>query len=151
MKVYFDICALKRPWDDQRQPRIAAETSVIVSMMHMIEDGTLTPLRSPAHDEENARNNDPARAAAISAWLAGLPLPRKMPREVATRAKELVDLRFSAFDALHLSWAEALSADLLVTTDDVLIRRASRKVVGSAVHVIGPLLALDEITRRKES
>jgi hypothetical protein len=28
-RVYFDLCALKRPWDDQSQPRIASETLIM--------------------------------------------------------------------------------------------------------------------------
>lgn len=29
MKVYLDICCLKRPFDDQSQPRIAVESAAI--------------------------------------------------------------------------------------------------------------------------
>ena len=54
------------------------------------------------------------------------------------RAKELEALGYGAFDALHLSAAEAGNADVLLTTDDRFIKRAAhaasrrRKAAGIA-------------------
>jgi predicted nucleic acid-binding protein len=124
MRIYLDMCALKRPWDDQSQPRVASETGVILALLDLMDRGRITAVRSPVHDEENGRNPNPERAAAISRWLERLPFPEDEPAWVAPRARELVRCGLRPFDALHLSWAEALGADVLVTTDDRFASRA---------------------------
>ncbi|MCW5776673.1 MAG: hypothetical protein KIS87_09565 [Phycisphaeraceae bacterium] len=124
LKVYLDICPLKRPWDDQQQPRISAETALVQAIVRMVERCDLAALRSPVHDEENARNSDPGRAAAIAAWLDSLPLPAAAPVGLPARARSLVKAGLDPADALHLAWAEGLGADMLLTTDDRFVRRA---------------------------
>ena len=39
MKLYLDLCALKRPFDDQTQERIASETHAVLAIMGRIERG----------------------------------------------------------------------------------------------------------------
>lgn len=145
MKLYLDICALKRPWDDQGQPRIAAETALIINIVQLTEKGIHEALRSPIHDEENARNSDPLRAAAIAEWPASIPLPTSEPAGLRLRARFLVRAGLGPFDALHLSWAEALGADLLITTDQAFIRRASRPSASPRISVTTPAMAMDAL------
>lgn len=145
MKLYLDICALKRPWDDQEQPRIAAETALIISIVQLTQNGIHEAVRSPIHDEENARNRDPLRAAAIAEWLASIPLPTSEPAGLRLRARSLVRAGLGPFDALHLSWAEALAADLLITTDQAFIRRASRTSASARIAVTTPGKAMEAL------
>lgn len=126
MKLYFDMCALKRPWDEQAQRRIQVETAAVVLLMRAVREGKAVALRSPAHDLENQRNPDANRAAAVQEWLERIPLPVSGTESVARRAGILVGERFRPFDALHVAWAEYLGADGFVTTDDRLIRLATR-------------------------
>jgi len=69
MRVYLDMCCLKRPFDDQSQARVATETSAILGILSLIDTGKLVGLRSPAHEFENALNPDPRRASAVQSWL----------------------------------------------------------------------------------
>lgn len=39
MKLYMDICALKRPFDDPVSPRIAEETRAVLAIIARIEAG----------------------------------------------------------------------------------------------------------------
>ena len=39
MLIYLDMCCLKRPFDDQSQPRIALEMEAIVTVLAMIHSG----------------------------------------------------------------------------------------------------------------
>lgn len=137
IRVYFDTCALKRPWDDQSQQRIALETSLMVRLLGLVSRGSIIALRSPAHDDENALNSNPGRARRVGEWLAKLSLPPTFPSGLPDRARLLHSLGLEPFDALHLAWAEALGADVLATTDDRLIRRASRTTVATSVRVVG--------------
>lgn len=61
MKVYLDLCCLKRPFDDQSQSRIAVETAAVLANLKLCTEGRLEPLRSTAHDLENSRT--PIRSA----------------------------------------------------------------------------------------
>jgi predicted nucleic acid-binding protein len=63
----------------------------------------------------------------------------------AERARELRALGFRAFDALHLACAESAEIDLLLTTDDRLIRRAARVSNQLGVRVMNPLTAVREV------
>lgn len=45
MKIYLDMCCLKRPFDNQSQPRIAMETSAILGVLAACESGNYVSLR----------------------------------------------------------------------------------------------------------
>jgi len=64
--------------------------------------------------------------------------------QVIQRAKELEALGYGAFDALHLSAAEAGNADVLLTTDDRFIKRAARAAGSPRVRVLNPVEWLRE-------
>ena len=56
MKLYLDTSALKRPFDDQSQPRIALETEAIVTVLAMIQGREADLLTSSVLEYENSRN-----------------------------------------------------------------------------------------------
>lgn len=58
---------------------------------------------------------------------------------VERRSRDLASLGFSALDALHLVCAERAWADVLLTTDDGLLRRARRCLDAIQVPVDNPL------------
>jgi len=67
---------------------------------------------------------------------------------VIRRGQQLEQLGFRAFDALHLACAEKARADVFLTTDDRLLRRASRAPEQLRVRVDNPLAWLNEVLRR---
>lgn len=58
---------------------------------------------------------------------------------IARRAADLQIAGYGAYDALHLACAEAARVDILLTTDDVFIRKASRQLGKPSVAVLNPL------------
>ncbi len=70
----------------------------------------------------------------------------KLTEEVSRRAAELMKKGFKAADALHVASAEHLSADILLTCDDRLIRlgRRNRKELG--VAILDPVAWLKEVS-----
>jgi hypothetical protein len=118
------MCCLKRPFDDQSRPRIAAETGAVVAILMAEEQGSVQLARSPAHVVENDLDPDPERRGAVDRWLRAGP-PFEQPSSVfepGLRAARAAGIR--GMDALHLAWAESLNADAFVTVDDELLRRA---------------------------
>ena len=63
---------------------------------------------------------------------------------IIRRAKELEAVGYGAFDALHLSTAEAGDAEVLLTTDDRFIKRAARAVGSPRVRVLNLVERLRE-------
>lgn len=55
-RVYLDLCSLKRPFDDQRQPRVRDEAVAVGMIIARAEAGEIALIRSPAHIVENDAN-----------------------------------------------------------------------------------------------
>jgi len=65
---------------------------------------------------------------------------------VKQRAGELVKLGLKPFDATHIASAEAIAADVFLTTDDRLIRKATRYQTQLNVLVNNPVTWLLSLT-----
>ena len=55
MRLYLDICCLKRPFDDQAQPRVRIETEAVLGLLAADGPG-MGFVRSVGHDLENDQN-----------------------------------------------------------------------------------------------
>lgn len=124
--VYLDMCSLKRPFDDQRQPRVRTEASAVAAIIARAEAGEIALVRSPAHLVENDANPREDRRLATALWIDGAAVDVGLDAETESRAGYLVELGFAPLDALHLAFAERSGARWLVTCDDGLIKLARR-------------------------
>jgi len=88
VRAYLDVCALKRPFDDQTQPRIRLEAEAVLELLAAPAE-RVTFLRTGAHDIENAQHPLGWRAGRVAGWLAA-----------------------RNFDALHVASAELAGAAL---------------------------------------
>jgi predicted nucleic acid-binding protein len=61
------------------------------------------------------------------------------------RARQLAQLGIPALDAAHLASAEEGGADIVLTCDDILLRRSPRLEL--ALRVVNPVAYFEEITR----
>jgi predicted nucleic acid-binding protein len=66
------------------------------------------------------------------------------------RAEELMKLSFKFHDALHLAFAEAGDADVFLTTDDRLLRKAKQSQNIFSVEVENPTIWLMNILQAQE-
>jgi predicted nucleic acid-binding protein len=117
---------LNRLTDDQSQARVRNEADAVEGILRLVREGQATWVSSTALEIEISRNPDVDRRHDVAALLAfsnEVVVPR--PRS-AKRAAFLQKLGFDTFDALHLASAEQGRADVFLTTDDGLIRRAAR-------------------------
>ncbi len=125
-RVYLAVCSLKRPFDDQRQPRVRTEASAVADIVARAEAGQLELVRSPAHLVENDANPREDRRLATALWIDGAAVDVALDDEAESRAAHLVQQGFAPLDALHLAFAERAGARWLVTCDDRLIKLAAR-------------------------
>lgn len=136
MLIYLDMCCLKRPFDDQSQPRIRLEAEAVLGLL-AAESSEVQFVRSPALLLENSRNPIKVRAARVERWLlAGALMPTDLAA-METRAGELMARDLRNFDALHVVSAELAGAAATGTCDDRLLATAVRIRDILKVRVIG--------------
>jgi hypothetical protein len=136
VRAYLDLCALKRPFDDQTQSRIRLEADAVLELLAAAPE-RVTFVHSRAHDVENGQNPIPWRAARVAAWLeSATTLPNPKADDLVRRTRELMALGFRNFDALHIAWAEFAEADVFVTTDDRLLGLGDRHATLLRVRVV---------------
>ena len=144
MRAYLDLCALKRPFDDQTQSRIRLEANALLELLAAPPE-RVTFVHSRAHDVENIQNPIRWRAARVAAWLeAAATLPDPKAEDLVRRTSELMALGFRNFDALHVGCAEFAGVDVFVTTDDRLLSLANRHATLLRVR------AVDVVTLARE-
>ena len=144
MRVYLDLCCLKRPFDSQTHPLVHLETEAVVAILSAPEEH-LQFVRSAAHALENAFNPVRSRREAVSQWLSLGPLNAVPVHELRIRSATLASLGFSKFDSLHLASAELSHADVFVTVDYPLLSRARRQSGSLTVRVTDPIRLAEEV------
>lgn len=144
MKVYLDMCAWKRPFDDQTQGRILIETTAVIRILEAANTGLMTLCNSAALVAENRRNPNRRRRERVDVLLSVIGQPTAATGATLDRAEELERLGFRSMDALHLAFAEAVQADYFVTVDDDLLARSQQVNLGVAVMDV-----IDFVKQRK--
>jgi len=140
MKVYLDMCAWKRPFDDQTQGRILIETTAVTRILDAATAGILTLCNSAALVAENERNPNEQRRKRVSALLAHIGPPGTATLAIFARAERLTRHGFRDMDALHLAFAEGLKADYFITVDDDVLARSAKTRLGVKVTDVISLL-----------
>jgi predicted nucleic acid-binding protein len=130
---------LNRLTDDQNQHRIREEAAAVERVFKLVRDGTVQWISSGALAEEIDRNPDLERKLGNVALLALASEIIEGNDQIARRASELHKAGYGVFDALHLAYAEAARVDVVLTTDDSFVRKASRGEGRPRVAVRNPL------------
>jgi hypothetical protein len=142
--LYLDLNCFNRPFDDQRQGRIARETAAVFSILQRIVDGIDHLAWSAMLEFENSQQPLMGRRTEIARWAQRAIVNVVISDQVSARAQALTDAGVGALDAAHVACAEAAACDCLVTCDDRLIRRSRRLQL--AVRVQNPVEYLGEHT-----
>lgn len=125
-RIYLDVCALCRPFDDQTQMRIRLETDAVQLILSHVRSGTLILVVSPVHEVEiGAIGNLLERENLLS-------ILRRIGHRIETdlkqareRAECLMEQGLGPADAAHLAFAEATGA-AFITCDDRLLSQCRR-------------------------
>ncbi|MGV8121494.1 MAG: PIN domain-containing protein [Candidatus Xenobiia bacterium LiM19] len=152
MRIYFDVCALNRPFDDQTQDRIHLESEAVLSILNkFMEKAEWSLIGSEAIEYEISKIPDPLKKNKVMflSQFAGECIP--MTEETVTRARKLQKFGFSPLDSLHIACAEKGNAQIFLTTDDQLIQKSRQHRKNLHVTVENPLKWLVEKTYEKEN
>jgi predicted nucleic acid-binding protein len=145
--IYLDVCCLNRPFDDQTQERIRLEAEAMMLILNRCQTGEWHLLGSKAIDDELKRTSDVDRKQQMQLWVARANIKVSLTEQIKFRARELTALGFKDYDALHIACAELGKADILLTTDDRMLRLAARHSYLLQVKVENPLRWLMEVTQ----
>lgn len=147
-RIYFDICCLNRPFDEQSQDRVRLEAEAILLILKHIETGKWRMIGGEAMELEIERNPDEERRTRVRllSGLAEVIVP--FGERLLKRAEDLERIGFRSFDALHLACAEHGSAEVVLTTDDRFINMARRNRRVLATAVVNPVSWLAEVNEK---
>lgn len=139
VKIYFDNCALNRPFDDQSQERIRLETEAVLLLLSRLVSKEWMWLGSRALEIEIDRTNDVEQRSRLRRVIEFVSSSVELGEKELARAKSLEKLGFVGFDAVHLACAESGKVDVFLTTDDRLLKLAKRVATKLHVKVENPL------------
>jgi len=120
---------LLRPFDDQKQERIRLEAEAVLLILNNCQKGIWVLIGSEAIDFKISKISDPIKRFKVGSLYAVCKNKIKVDEGIRLRAKELQSFGFKAPDALHIACAEAGKADVLLTTDDDIIKFGSKRVL----------------------
>lgn len=149
MRVYFNTSALNRPLDDLSSERVRLEAEAIVALLAAVEDGVAEWVGSEYLDFEVGQDPDGERVRRVRS-LFGLVRTRVPASDtVAGRARALEQLGLRGLDALHVASAEVGGAELLVTTDDRMMRSGVRAGRDLRVRLVTPPEAMSILSEKR--
>jgi predicted nucleic acid-binding protein len=133
---------LNRPFDDQTQERIRLESEAVITILG--RSRTLTLLTSEIAGLEVSKIPDEDRKQKVILLSSTLKMNIAIDDEIVNRAKELNEMGFKPFDSYHIACAEKGQADVLLTTDDHLLKKAASQKKLLKVKIENPLRWLME-------
>jgi predicted nucleic acid-binding protein len=144
MRLYMDVCCLGRPFDDLTQSRVYLEAEAVLSIISRCEKGDWILLSSGTIDFEILQIPDSEVQEKINSLYSTAGEHHIITQESVDRAKEFQSYKIGYFDSLHMAVAESANVDVMLTTDDRLIKRSKNSDVG--IRITNPVTWLMEVT-----
>lgn len=144
MKIYFDVCCLNRPFDDQTQDRIHLEAEAILSILNHNRMSGWSIIGSDAIDFEIGKMPDHDKRVKVQILSTLHDTHVKVDAGVEQRALELKQVGLKALD---VACAEKAKADILLTTDDLFLSKAAHKKKMLKLKIENPLRWVMEVLR----
>lgn len=144
-KIYLDTCCLSRSFDPPTQTRVRQETEAIGRILTYCFRGYWHWISSTILLDEVEQISNLNQRFRIGSLLSRAHQTVSAGTDVRTRGQNLELLGFQELDALHIACAEIGEADLFLTTDDRLLRRAKRYHPQLYTRVENPSTWLQEV------
>jgi hypothetical protein len=143
MRLYIDLSCFNRPFDDQGQERIRRETEAVLVILRRVMEGSDSLVWSWVLTFENDKHPKPDRRDEIALWQGRSERSIGLTPELEERARQIERSGIHALDAAHLASAEIVEAEVFLTCDDAVLRRAQSLV--PALRVLDPVAYLTEV------
>lgn len=148
-KIYLDTCCLNRLFNDQTQARIRQETGAVKIILARFFATQWQWVTSTVLVNEISKVPNKTLRFEMEALLDLADQNITVGPTEITRGSQLESLGFKWLDALHIACAESGKANILLTTDDRMLRRAKRFSSQLRVHVENPYAWLEEISEHE--
>jgi predicted nucleic acid-binding protein len=141
----LDVCCLNRPFDDQQQDRVHLEAEAVLLILKRCESEEWQWVSSAVvrYEVDNIPNTE--RRNRVNELLRGANEVLPLSDSAVERGEELKRMGLKTYDALHVACAEQAQVEVLLTTDDRLVRAAARNARTLKVPVKNPLTWLQEV------
>ena len=139
MKIYLDVCCLNRPFDDQAQDKIHLEAEAILAVLNHSRMSGWSIIGSDAIDFEIEKIPDYDKRVKVQILSTLHDTHVKVDAGVEPRALELKQVGLKALDASHVVCAEKAKADVLLTTDEHLLSKATHNKKMLKLKIENPL------------
>lgn len=124
MKIYMDVCCFNRPYDDQGQDRIRLEAEAVMAILYNCQKGHWSLVGSDIIDFELGKTQNPIKKLKATI-LADMAITKiKFNENIQTISTEYQNAGIDLFDSLHIACVEESGANIMLTTDDKLIKKA---------------------------
>ena len=144
MKVYFDVCCLNRPFDDQNQDKIHLEAEAVLTILKHIDAGTWNSVSSDTviYEINNTKNEE--RRDRLLSINDRAQIYITVNQEILKRTMEIEEMSFTTYDAMHIACAEVARVDIFLSTDKGLINKAKKHKSNLRVTIDNPLSWIQE-------
>jgi len=149
-KIYLDVCCLNRTLDNLEQFRMRMEAEAVTEIIQNCEDGKWILMNSDIIEFEVSLHSDSFKQQQVKLILNLANIYIQSTENIDLRAEELMKLSFKFHDALHLAFAEAGDADVFLTTDDRLLRKAKKFSSILNIEVENPTIWLMNVLQTEE-
>jgi predicted nucleic acid-binding protein len=139
MRIYLDACCFNRPFDDPNIARNHLESEAIISIMNHVQQGEWLMIGSNVLEFELRHTPDSDRKEAVLNMLAAQMESVQVEAAGYNRAQEIVKFGFKPLDAMHVACAEAARCDVLLTTDDGILKKGAKFRAQLLVDIRNPV------------
>jgi predicted nucleic acid-binding protein len=122
--IYLDVCCLNRPFDDWSQDRNRLEGEAVIAILNLIKSGKYQLVSSEVVEAELRKMTNLDKLKEIRELLKLVAYKIILNDQIDQRSQELEKLGFKLYDSFHIACAEFAKIDLLLTTDDRLLKKA---------------------------
>jgi predicted nucleic acid-binding protein len=144
LRIYVDLNCFNRPFDDQRQTRVAEETAAVFVVLQRIVDNLDQLVWSEVLSFENSQHPLRDRSNEIARWTNEATELVVIDDLTRSLANQLTADGIKPLDAAHLACAELSKCEYFLTCDDRLIRMAGRS--NQNIKVRNPIEYLTEMS-----
>jgi len=139
LRLYLDMCAFNRPFDDQNQLKIKLETEAKLFIQQGIKNGNYELVWSYILEYENSQNKYDDKRNAILSWKNAAKIYCIENDEIIEYAENLKKINIRTKDALHIACSVYTKSNYFITTDRQLFNLKLNDI-----RIINPMTFLNE-------
>jgi len=137
MRIYMDVCCLNRPFDDQTKSKILIESDAVLAILSKCSSGEWILLSSDILDAEINKAPDGWKKRKVLELYRIAVEKIELNDSILKKALALEDGGLKPYDSLHVATAEYSKADVFLSTDKYLLKKAER--LGIDIKTANPL------------